>query len=252
MTGQELLTEIRERLDEPEQTKDSYFNDTRMLAILNRIYREVVFDTRCLHRQTNNLIGVTYYNEMASTADSPIHYLPDDFMAIHPDYGVWWDRENTVNYKLIGKTLWDLRREGLYNGVNVSGTPRYYIVNQHDLDSHDNLTSGKVLLIYPYPSATGNKVECTYIPKPDDITLTTDPVIDVPFQKVLIYGVCEAMKAKRRQWEDVNYFNAKFTELKSKMFGYQQHKEKGDTKQVKRSFPQGASRNRLSGTVTTV
>lgn len=135
MNASELITEVRELLDEPASTSATtpYFTDARILAWLNQTYIEFCRHTNWTVRKTNYLQGATYMNAAASTASSPIHNMPADFMKIDPLNGVFW-LNGTEMRKLAELDKVQACMEGWFDSINCTGTPLKYFVRYLDMD----------------------------------------------------------------------------------------------------------------------
>jgi hypothetical protein len=213
MTGAELITEVRELLDEPSPNA-KYYNDTRLLAWINMAYRRMARITCLITDRTNILVtGTTYRNDVDSTASSPIHYMPTDFLALDPGGGVYWLDSAACLIKLREMDKKQASLEGWFNAVNISGVPKYYVINYVDADDVGQSKSGKRIEVYPYPSAVGNKLQAYYIKEPTALTTATSPIIDNDRQWSLVYDAAAMGKAKRRLFDESNFWRGRAEEI---------------------------------------
>lgn len=241
MTGAELITEIRDHLDEPVE-KGDYFTDTRILSVINRVYRKVVRRTGCIVKMTNYVDQTTTrQNVVASTASSPRHPLPTDWMQVHPIYGVFWASDGR---QLRGTTMYEMQNVlKIWDGVKSSGTPIYYTTEDINEDVKTDYTTEKYIFTYPYPSAVGYNLEAYYIPQPTSLTTSTSPLMEEDFQELLIWGPVEIFKAKREKWQAVNYYNAQYMTLLAKAVSYYNRKDKETNLQRSKLCSPGGGEN---------
>lgn len=234
MTGQELIDEIREHLDEP-SAKASYFTDTRILSLINRVYRRFVRKTGCIVKMTNYVDSTTaYQNEVASVANSPRHALPSDFMCIHHKYGVYWSSDGR---ELTGRNLLEMQRDtGEWNGVNVSGTPSVYSIEDINADMKTDFTSDRYMLTYPYPAAVGHYLQCYYIPKPTAITTATSPLIHEDFEDFLIYECAAIFKVKREKYDSATELFGMAKTIFDDAKSYYERKDRETRRQIPKSM----------------
>lgn len=248
MNADTLIYEIREALDEPNANKHYYTND-RMLSQINALYLELADEMSFPIRMTNFVdSSANRQNEVASTADSPIHKMPSDFVRIYEKGSVTWAESSSDHRYLSPTTLQELYISKLYDTYNTSGTPLYYIVQQEELDYNDDtgVVSSNIVLLYPYPSAAGNKLELWYVAEPTALvsTLTetspagaaTSPVFETRYHRILVWGVVVQNLLKRRKMADAQAINSKYYEpLYADMFHY--YKSDKSITRVKRIKP---------------
>jgi len=248
MTAAEIITEIREHLDEPAPSstnEDSYYTDTRILSLINRKYRNIVKKTGCIWRMTNFVdTSTTTRNAVASTAGDPRHYLPVTFWMVHPIMGVRWNVGG--GYWLEGKEkLGMFRDEHSWNGLQNSGTPEVYEVEFGNMDEYDDVSSGgvgigKTMNVYPYPAASGNLLQAFYIPAVTDLTLTDSPLFDEEFHETLIYMPAAEFKLKRKEHTDYKYYVGLATARMGDMVRYYSQKATDARKQIPKSKGRGS------------
>ena len=256
MTVQDLIDEIRERVDEPAPSagEDSYFVDTRIITMINQAHRFIIKKTGCIYRMTNyyDTGASTYRNAMASTSGSASHYLPDDFLRIHKKLGIWWDQDDGHVLKPMNKLALE-RDLGIWRGITQSGTiPRYYEIRQSDQDSedYDSSSNGKLINVYPYPGAAGNLLQVHYIPKVDNMTVSDEPVFDdEDYQMIIVYDVAYRLKEKREKLKVADYYKAMRDEHISDMKAYYDNKYLEGRRHIHKSRGR-SSRKSESVTVT--
>lgn len=252
MTGQDLIDEIREHLDEPyaQASGGGYFTDTRILSIINRTYYKVVMETECLTDYTNRLVGATYYNEAASTANSPTHTMPSSFMKVCRESGTYWFVDSKYDTPLIGTTQKELERD--FGGASLltsSGTPEYYVIRQREKGKSTGSVATTVD-VYPYPSAAGHLLRMWFVVKPSAITTSTSPLFDDAWHDVITHGVVYPFKAKRKEWDGVSFHKGAYDDIMGKMKTYFTHKSKQDTREsVKDVYSTGRARMTFTATV---
>lgn len=242
MTGQELIDEIRELVDEPAPTsvnEEGYFTDVRILSMLNKSNIRIYKKTGCVYRKTNFVnSGATNTNVVTSVAASPKHFMPSDFLKIHPIMDVWWNASDGA-YPIDGADKLGLSRDTReWWGLQRSGNPEVYVLNQQDMDEFDDAGStghdaGIMMDIYPWPSAAGTLLNVYYIPIPPTITATTgDPVYDEDFQWALIYNVGAMLKEKREKWAAADRYNARYEAVMKGMITYYNQKDEATRRQI--------------------
>jgi hypothetical protein len=168
MNASELITEVRELLDEPASNSATtpYFTDARLLAWLNQVYIQFCRFTNWHVRKTNYLQGSTYMNAAATTASSPIHNMPTDFLKLDPKGGVFWV-VNSKPRKLMEMDKVQAALEGWWDSVNVTGTPLYYSIRYLDADLKGLTAPGTALTLTAggtgsFAAVTGFSYKYTY------------------------------------------------------------------------------------------
>jgi hypothetical protein len=168
MNASELITEVRELLDEPVSNSATtpYFTDARLLAWLNQVYIQFCRFTNWHVRKTNYLQGSTYMNAAATTASSPIHNMPSDFLKLDPKSGVFWV-VNSKPRKLDEMDKVQAALEGWWRSVNVAGTPSHYSIRYLDADLKGITAPAPAPTLTPagtggFAAATGYKYKYTY------------------------------------------------------------------------------------------
>ena len=232
MNADTIIYEIREALDEPNDTKSYYTND-RLLSSINEFYKELSDIMEFNIRKTNYVdFAAATQNEVASEADNPIHKMPSDFIRLYAKGGVQW-KVSTSDYRTLKLTTYEwLQSRRIFTAVNSSGTPEYYIMQQENADYLDDAhyVTGNVMFVYPYPSAIGNKLEAWYIAEPTALVSSlaetspataTSPIFEPRYHRILIWGVVIDKLLKRRRNEDATYYHsAKYEPLYADMLHY--------------------------------
>lgn len=232
MNADDLICELREALDEPNEKKNYWTND-RLLSAINSLYVELC-DLCNIPNRTTNFVDSSSatQNAVASVANSPIHEMPANFIRVAKNGAVYWAESASESKRLVPKTMRELHEAGMYDAVNTGGTPLYYVFDQESLDYSDDtgVGSSRIVMIYPYPTVAGNKLKMPYVARPTSLvsTLTetspatsaTTPVFDSRFHRVLVWGVATEKKIKRGLKEDAQYYNNLFEGVKADMSFY--------------------------------
>lgn len=249
MNADTIIHEIREALDEPNDVKEYYTND-RLLSSVNSFYKELADIMEFNIRKTNYVdFAAATQNEVASEADNPIHKMPSDFIRLYGKGGIQWKVSSSDYRNLESATYEELQSANIFEGVNTSGTPRYYIMQQENADYLDDAhyLTGNIMMIYPYPDAIGNKLEAWYIGEPADLasTLTetspaasaTSPIFETRYHRILVWGVVVDKLLKRRRNDDATYYyTAKYEPLYANMFHYyDSRKSPGSVKRIRKA-----------------
>jgi hypothetical protein len=114
----------------------------------------------------------------------------------------------------------------------------------YDMDHKDRVagSTGKNILVYPWPSAAGSLLKAYYIPIVADLGLTDSPVFDdEEWQMAIVYDVAFRSKEKRGKMTLANYYRAQRDSIISDMKAFYDKQFTEKRKQIPRAGNDRAS-----------
>ena len=214
MTGQEIITEIREYLNEPVDQAD-YYTDAKILEIANLVFHSLNEQVGFSLDQTNQYISETeMHNEIPWVVGQTRYDLPTDFIRVDDKMGVWCQREEdfqpyyTDGYKMEKKPMSGAPYDDFNSHTN--GTPVMY-----DIFGVESPTKKTYIDIEPPPAEAVSTMVVTYVARPDDITLTTEPLFEKSLHNIVVHGVCEILATKHGFTNAAVYHNNQYSDLLS-------------------------------------